>query len=116
MTIRTNTAMGTDATGLDMQRSCEGYDVHAVDGDIGKVSDASNEAGRNSLVVDTGTWIFGKKRMIPAACVRSVDHTNRRIDVSLTKSQIKDAPDAKERTSWNDSYYDEQAQYSRSWL
>ncbi len=82
MSIRTNTAMETSATGLDMQRSCEGYDVHAVDGDIGKVSDASNEPGRNSLVVDTGVRIFGKKRMIPAACVRSVDHTNRRIDVA----------------------------------
>ena len=118
MATRT-TNMWVYGTGLDMQQSCEGYDVHAVDGDIGTVSESTSEAGRNSIVVDTGLWIFGKKRMIPAACVKSVDHANRRVHVSLTKDQIKDAPDAKdltERAHRDDAYYETQAGYYRPWL
>ena len=123
MATRT-TNMWAYGSGVDMQQSCEGYDVHATDGDIGKVSESSNEVGRSSIVVDTGMWIFGKKRLIPAACVKSVDHANQRIDVSLTKDQIKDAPDAKDLTDrdtgtgdiHDDTYYENHAGYYRPWL
>ena len=46
-----------------------GYDVEATDGHIGKIDEASNEAAGQYLVVDTGFWIFGKKRLIPAGVV-----------------------------------------------
>jgi hypothetical protein len=38
-----------------------GYKVHATDGDIGKVDEASMEVGASQIVVDTGPWIFGSK-------------------------------------------------------
>src|SRR5262245_32770053 len=41
------------------------YDVEAADGGIGKIDKASTEVNRQYLVVDTGFWIFGKKRLIP---------------------------------------------------
>ena len=41
-----------------------GLDVEAVDGEIGRVDEASDEAGTSSIVVDTGAWIFGKKQVI----------------------------------------------------
>ena len=54
-------------------RDFVGYDVEATDGGIGKIDEASNEAGSAYLVVDTGFWIFGKKRMIPAGVIDRVD-------------------------------------------
>ena len=45
------------------------------------------------LVVDTGFWIFGKKRLIPAGVVQLVDDEDRRCSASLSKDEIKAAPD-----------------------
>jgi hypothetical protein len=70
-----------------------GFDVEATDGEIGKVDAATNETSASTLVVDTGFWIFGKKRMIPAGVVRRVDADDKRIYVNMTKEQIKNAPD-----------------------
>ncbi len=79
-----NPLAGTDVTG---------WDVHTTDGHIGKVDRATYETGGSYLVVDTGFWIFGKKRMIPAGVVERVDDESRTIHVSLTKEQVKQAPD-----------------------
>ena len=70
-----------------------GYDVEALDGSIGKVDEASFEAGSAYIVVDTGPWIFGKKVMLPAGVVREVDHEDERVFVDRTKDQIKNAPE-----------------------
>ena len=48
------------------------------DGSIGKIDQGSTEVNRQYLVVDTGFWIFGKKRLIPAGMVTRVDPTDRR--------------------------------------
>ena len=93
-----------------------GYDVHATDGDIGKVDEMSTDAGRGSLVVDTGFWIFGKKRLIPASSVRTVDNTNRTVSVSLTKEQIKNAPDFDEMRRDDSQYYDDSGRYYGSFV
>ena len=70
-----------------------GFDVEATDGSIGKIDEATYEAGSGCVVVDTGWWIFGKKRMIPAGAIDSIDLDNRTVAVALTKDQIRDAPD-----------------------
>ena len=80
-----------------LDRDLVGYDVEAVDGKIGKIDEASNEAGSAYLVVDTGFWIFGKKRLIPAGVVDRVDDTDRKAYVRMTKDQIKSAPDFEEQ-------------------
>jgi hypothetical protein len=81
---------------LQPDQSWVGYKVNARDGEIGKVDELTTETGRGSLVVDTGPWIFGKKRLLPAACVRGVNPDAKMITVSLTKDQIKQAPDYEE--------------------
>ena len=94
------------------ERDVTGYSVEAADGSIGKVDKASNEAGRGFLVVDTGFWIFGKKRMIPAGVVTRIDHDNRRIDVTMTKDQIKQAPDYRDELElYDDVHYNEVGTY-----
>src|SRR5438067_10320171 len=70
-----------------------GFDVEAIDGHIGKVDEATYEESASCLVVDTGFWIFGKKRMIPARAVQRVDAENKKLYVNMTKDQIKAAPD-----------------------
>ena len=73
-----------------------GYDVEALDGEVGKVDEASQEIGTSYLVVDTGPWIFGKKVMLPAGLVDRVDVTERRVYVRQTKDVIKRAPEFNE--------------------
>jgi hypothetical protein len=97
-------------------RDVVGYDVEATDGSIGKIDKASVEAPRRYLVVDTGFWIFGKKRLIPAGVVTSVDHEERKVFVSMTKDQIKSAPDFDEqRTSDDEAYYETHGTYYRDY-
>jgi hypothetical protein len=67
------------------------------------LADESSVAADNShIVVDTGWWIFGKKRLIPAGAVTAVDHDAKTVTVSLTKDQIKDAPDYDENALLDD--------------
>ena len=76
------------STGLDLV----GYKIAAIDGDIGKVDQATYDVGTSSLVIDTGPWIFGRKVMLPAGVVDRVDTDERKVYVDRTKDQIKDAP------------------------
>jgi hypothetical protein len=94
-----------------------GYDVEAIDGDLGKIDESTTEAGHQHVVVDTGFWIFGKKRLIPAGAVMSIDHDKERVMVNMTKDQIKDAPDFDEArradAEWRNSHAEYYQPYSR---
>jgi hypothetical protein len=70
-----------------------GFEVVATDGAIGKVDEATYDAEASYLVVDTGPWIFGKKRMLPAGVIERIDYESRQVFVNLTKDQVRDAPD-----------------------
>ena len=95
--------------------SLVGYHVHATDGDIGKIDEASDEVGASRIVVDTGPWIFGRKVTLPAGVVQRVDDDDRTVYVDLTKDQIKNSPELDESTTDDadyrgrlDSYYGDQ--------
>jgi len=81
-----------------------GFDVEATDGHIGKIDEATYEVGSSCLVVDTGFWIFGKKRMLPGSVIRRIDLDNRQVFVGLTKDQIKQAPDHDEQRRDEEEY------------
>jgi hypothetical protein len=78
---------------LEEVTNLEGFEVAALDGDIGKIDDATYDVGSSYIVVDTGPWIFGKKVLIPAATVVRVDLDSRKVFLMLTKDQIKDSPE-----------------------
>ena len=90
-------------------RNLAGYDVEATDGHIGSIDEANTAAGEAHLVVDTGFWIFGKKRLIPAGVVRSIDDDNEKVFITLSKDEVKSAPDYDDRRRDErdeyDSYY-----------
>lgn len=79
-----------------------GFDVEATDGHIGKVDSTTAEADAASLVVDTGFWIFGKKRVIPVGVIARIDAENETVYISMTKGQVKDAPD------WRDLWWSDE--------
>lgn len=94
-----------------------GYDVDATDGEIGKIDEATYETSASYIVVDTGFWIFGKKRMIPASVVDRIDARGRRVHVRMTKDEIKQAPDydPDEHARDRDAYLDEVGGYYSRW-
>jgi hypothetical protein len=83
-TYRNSSMTGQDLTG---------FTVEALDGDIGKIDEATNEVGGSYIVVDTGPWIFGKKVLLPAGVLRDVDLDAQTVFVNRTKDQIKNAPE-----------------------
>ncbi len=88
-----------------------GYDVEATDGHIGKIDEATYDAGSGMIVVDTGFWIFGKKRMIPAGAVTDIDLDNNAVRLNLTKDQVKGAPDYDAALRDEDEYRTQHSDY-----
>jgi len=76
-----------------------GFDVAALDGDIGEVDDATYDVGSSYIVVDTGPWIFGKKVLIPASALVRADLDERKVYLRLTKDQIKASPELSDSTT-----------------
>jgi hypothetical protein len=108
-TFRTDTMGGGTVGGTDMDLT--GYSVEATDGGIGKIDEATYEAGGSYLVVDTGPWIFGKKVMLPAGVVDRLDADSETVYVSRTKDEIKNAPEYDEERSRDDDYRGELGGY-----
>jgi hypothetical protein len=94
-----------------------GFEVVATDGSIGKVDQATYDAEASYLVVDTGPWIFGKKRMLPAGVIERIDYDGRQVLVNLTKDQVRDAPDYDAAQGDQDEAYrsDLGTYYGRFW-
>jgi hypothetical protein len=100
-TYRDSSQLGT---AIDPSTDITGYEVEATDGSIGKVDEATYETGRSYLVVDTGPWIFGKKVMLPAGVIRSIDATDERVVVNRSKDEIKNSPEFDESMRSDDDY------------
>jgi hypothetical protein len=88
-----------------------GYSIAAVDGDIGRVDQATYETGESYLVVDTGPWIFGRRVMLPAGVVERIDTAEKMVYVDRTKDQIKDAPEYYDPFIENAEYREELGRY-----
>ncbi|MEJ2058179.1 MAG: PRC-barrel domain-containing protein, partial [Desulfofustis sp.] len=71
--------------------------VHARDDDIGHVEDFLVEEDTwkiRYLVIDTGTWLPGSKRVIvDPNWVDAVDWSDRSVAVRMTKEQIENSPE-----------------------
>jgi hypothetical protein len=74
----------------------KGLVIRATDGELGTVDqlyfDDETWAIRY-LTVDTGGWLGGRKVLVSPVSVLSTDWPARRLDVSLTKKQVKDSPE-----------------------
>ncbi len=104
---RDGSSLGMDISNADIA----GFEVEALDGSIGKVDEATYETGSSYLVVDTGPWIFGKKVMLPAGVVKSIDSNEEKILVNRTKDEIKSSPEFDETMVGDDTYRGELGSY-----
>ena len=89
----------------------QGFEVEARDGGIGKVDEATNEVGGSYLVVDTGPWIFGKKVLLPAGVIETVDLDEQKVYVNRTKDEIKASPEFDEASYRDTAYRDRVGSY-----
>ncbi len=74
----------------------KGYMIHETDGNIGEVEDFIIE--ENSwkivfLVVDTGTWLPGKKVLLSPNLIRNMDWVTSTVTVNASKEQIRHSPE-----------------------
>ncbi len=91
-----------DVGGAAALEALDGYDVVASDGTVGHVERTGSMEAGGWLVVDTGFWIFGTKRIIPAGLVRRVDHDQRAVHVAVTKEAVGEAPEYDEAATADD--------------
>jgi hypothetical protein len=105
------TEMWSFTTATPANIDLTGFTVEARDGKIGKVDEATHEAGGSFIVADTGPWIFGTKVMLPAGVIRDIDPDTETIFVDLTKDEIKNAPEFDEKTHRDQSYRNELGSY-----
>lgn len=73
-----------------------GYQVHAVDGELGKVDSFLFDDRTwtvRYLVVETGSWLVERKVLIAPAALEKVDGEHRFLHVRLTRDQVRDSPD-----------------------
>jgi hypothetical protein len=74
-------------------RQLEGFEVRATDGSIGTVDKATYDVGESYIVVDTGTWIFGKRVLLPAGTIQRVERDAGIVHVGRTRDEIRSAPE-----------------------
>lgn len=73
----------------------KGFDIVATDGEIGDVEQFYFDDERwavRYIVVNTGNWLSGRQVLISPFSVTQVDRENRKLQVSLTKSQVENSP------------------------
>ena len=83
---------------LNAVSSLKGFEIRAKDGSLGTVSDFLFDDSTwkvRWMVVDTGHWLSGRKVLVHPSAVLSAEYGARELDVSLTKTQVKDSPDVR---------------------
>lgn len=73
-----------------------GCKIQATDGELGKVDEfyfGDKTWNIRYLVVETGSWLFGRKVLISPAALRAPDWKSKTFPVALTLEQVRNSPD-----------------------
>jgi hypothetical protein len=71
------------------------YVLHEEDGELGRCKDFLFDVRDwtvRYVVAETGTWLTGRKVLLPPGKIKDPDFSDRRLPVTLTKEQIKGSP------------------------
>ena len=82
---------------LRHQSQINGYAVHTSDGLIGTISDVLFDDATwlvRWFVIDTGTWLRGRKVLLPPSALDSVNHIGHQFVARLSRKQVSNGPDA----------------------
>ncbi|SRR5579871_121768 len=80
---------------LTNSKDLKGLVIRATDGELGTVEEVYFEDDKwavRYLTVETGDWLAGRSVLISPYSIRGTDWQARRLDVALTKSQVRDSP------------------------
>ena len=84
---------------LKLGSTLKGYAIEATDGEIGAIDDFLFD-DRNWLVrwlvVETGSWLTGRKVLLLPAALGKADHDRRQLPVALTRAQVAASPELSE--------------------
>ncbi len=73
-----------------------GHKIHATDGELGKVDEfyfGDKTWNIRYMVVETGSWLFGRKVLISPAVMKAPDWKLKVFPVALTREQVRTSPD-----------------------
>jgi len=73
-----------------------GYSIEAIDGQIGTVSDFLFDDATwlvRWLVVHTGSWLSGRKVLLPSSVLGHINPEKQEFSVRLTMQDVKESPD-----------------------
>jgi hypothetical protein len=83
---------GTEQAMLQVGSAVTSYAVEATDGRIGSVSDFLFDDALWTvrwLVLDMGTWLPGRKLLLPPASIIGTDDAAKQLAVALTKAEVR---------------------------
>jgi sporulation protein YlmC with PRC-barrel domain len=104
---------------LRSAREVEGYHVAATDGEIGHVEDFlidDQDWAIRFLGIDTGNWLPGRMVVISPRWLRAIDWPGRKVEVDLTRQQVKDSPEYDAALVPDETYLEQlAAHYGRTW-
>lgn len=83
------------------------YKIHANDGEIGRVSDfiMDDETWTmRYMVIDTRKWLVGDRVILSPHWVKEVNWGDRRVEVDMTREEIKNSPEFKPSEPVNREY------------
>jgi hypothetical protein len=81
---------------LRSARAVSGYDIHAVDGEIGHVEDffiSDEDWVIRYILVDTRDWLPGREVIISPQWIESIDWAETAVHVGLTRAQVEISPE-----------------------
>jgi hypothetical protein len=104
---------------LRSAREVEGYHVAATDGEIGHVEDFfidDRDWAIQLLGIDTRNWLPGRKVVISPRWLHGIDWAGGKVQVDLTRQQIKDSPEYDPALAPEESYLERlAAHYRQPW-
>jgi len=92
----TEESEGNNDQHLQSTDAVTGYTIHATDGEIGKVVDYildDNNWKIGYLVIDTGSWLNSKKRLLSTGWITNVKWDTEVVIVNVSTDEVKNSPD-----------------------
>ena len=92
------------------------YKILATDGEIGGVSDIivdDQEMKLRYLVIDTGTWLPGKKVVLSTAWISSVVPERETVVMNIETKRIQEAPEYRPDADFSREYEERLHDYYR---
>ena len=112
-------AISDEESHLRSTAEVSGYHIQAKDGEIGQVTDFlfddENWAVRH-LVVDTGTWLPGRKVLVAPPWIERIDWAERKVYVALTQESVRQSPSFDPQLLDIKNYEKQLLEHYRSWF